>query len=349
MRILVNQLKNIGDVLLAMPAISLIRQKYPDAWITLMVVEHVAPFFVGHPLINEVLPFKYKSKKGTIKIMLKMVSLIKAGHYDVSISLDSRLRPLILTYLAGISYRIAGDGMDCGARRWYMCLYTKRVPITMQGQEHQSETFIKVVLPWLNIDNPRVDLPTFISSTNVSQQKMRNILKESLIKRKLIVLFATCGTWQGKNWSQEYFAIVIDRVIELYNADCYLIGGLGDNAYAEEICDKCINAPYNICGKTEPCDLTALFQQADLLVSIDTGLGHIAATTNIKIISIFINTNPIQWHPMSENMIVLCSEYAYKRFNLKPETWSENHQNIIPEYVLNAIARQIGEKRMIKR
>ena len=62
MRILINQLKNIGDVLLATSAIALVRQKYPDAWITLMTVPRVAPFFEKHPLIDEVLPFEYKSK-----------------------------------------------------------------------------------------------------------------------------------------------------------------------------------------------------------------------------------------------------------------------------------------------
>ena len=49
MRILVNHLKNVGDVLLATTAIELIRAAYPNAWITLMTVPHVAAFFQSHP------------------------------------------------------------------------------------------------------------------------------------------------------------------------------------------------------------------------------------------------------------------------------------------------------------
>ena len=64
MRILINQLKNIGDVLLATSVIELLRQKYPDAQITLMTIPRVAHFFENHPLIDEVLPFTYKPMNG---------------------------------------------------------------------------------------------------------------------------------------------------------------------------------------------------------------------------------------------------------------------------------------------
>ena len=85
MRILVNHLKNVGDVLLATTAIELIRTAYPNAWITLMTVPHVAAFFQNHPLIDEVLPFNYKSKTNSFFSMLKMVREVRKRKFDINI------------------------------------------------------------------------------------------------------------------------------------------------------------------------------------------------------------------------------------------------------------------------
>lgn len=95
MKILINQLKNIGDVLLATTAIELVRKVYPDAWITLMTVPRATLFFENHPLIDEVMPLSYKSKGSSISSMLEAINQIKQRHFDINISLDSRMRPLL--------------------------------------------------------------------------------------------------------------------------------------------------------------------------------------------------------------------------------------------------------------
>ncbi len=60
---------------------------------------------------------------------------------------------MLLAFLAGIPIRIAGDGMDRYGKKkeWYSFLFTDFHPITMQEKEHQSETFMKVVRPFLRL------------------------------------------------------------------------------------------------------------------------------------------------------------------------------------------------------
>lgn len=353
MKILVNQLKNIGDVLLAMPAISLIRQKYPEAWITLMVVEHVAPFFSGHPLIDAILPLNYNSKEKNFFAMRKMVRTIRREEFDLNISLDSRLRPLLLTAFAGISLRIGGDGMDRyqGDKEWYRFAFTKLVPITEQGLEHQSETFMKVVRGGLEVaaevDGKAPSLPPITQEARQRAEVLLGSAVEHSLRKK--VLFSIRGTWPGKNWSPQKFIQVIDEASQKFAVDCYIVGAEADFEYAEEICRVCQANVVNLCGKTVPQDLYAVFQAADLLVSVDTGLGHIAAALGLPLVSIFISTNPIQWHPLTKNGIILCEEYAYRRFKLTPEPWTENYQEIFPQQVLNAMEKvlngQAGEVR----
>jgi len=334
MRILINHLKNVGDVLLATTAIKLVRGKYPDAWITLMTVPHVAPFFEKHPLVDEILPFAYKSKENTIANMLAMVKEIKKRNFDMNISLESRLRPLLLAFLAGIPRRIAGDGMDrYGSKKeWYRFLFTELYPITMQEKEHQSETFMKVVRPFLGLPETITARPSMPPASEESKTRMKKLLNiDAQPKKKKKILFCVRGTHPEKNWPQERFAEVIDAANERYEADCYVVGSAADHEYAQQVIDKCRLPVHNLCGKTKPDDLVALFSCADLLVSVDTGTAHIAATTDIPIVSIFLCTNPIQWHPLSDKAKVLCYEFAFGRFGNRPVPGFITYKEVLPQ------------------
>ncbi len=347
MRILINQLKNVGDVLLAMSAISLVREKYPNAWISLLTVPRVAPFFQNHPLIDEVISLKYESKKNSLRIMWEMIKNIRKKKFDLNISLDNRLRPLLLVLLAGIPQRITGDGLDKpnSMRVWYRCLFTRVYPITNQFQEHQTETFMKVVRTFLQLPESTKARPSMPPATKESILRMEELLQIDKKEKKPKCLFCVRGTHPEKNWPPEYFAEVMDATSKKYGADCYIIGAAADCEYAENVRAICQSNVKNICGKTKPTDLVALFNTADLLVSVDTGTAHIAATTDIPIISIFLCTNPVQWHPLSDKAKVLCYEFAFGRFGLMPTSEFITHKEILSEHVLQAIEEQLAARK----
>lgn len=346
MRILINQLNNIGDVLLATSAIALVRRQYPDAWITLMTVPRVAPIFEGHPLVDEVLAFAYQSKGKSWSDMLTMVGEIKKRRFDINISLDFRLRPLLIALLAGIPVRISGDNLYQYKPRWYRFLFTKLYSVVGQYAEHQTETFLKLVRQFLSLPEDATAAPSLPSSSSEARLKMHALLKLSDTNetQRKKVLFCVRGTHPEKNWPKESFAQVIDDTAARYNADCYIIGAPGDYDYAQTVIDKCGKTVENLCGKTEPTDLVALFEISDLLVTVDTGSAHIAATTQIPIISIFLCTNPVQWRPLSSKATVLCYEWAFARFGQRPAAGFITHNIILPEHVMETIAQVLAGK-----
>lgn len=346
MKILINQLKNIGDVLLATTAIALVRKVYPNAWITLMTVPRVAPFFENHHLIDEVLPFDYKSKGGSLSSMIKITTEIKKRKFDVSISLDSRLRPLLVAFFAAIPIRIAGDGMDGHGKEWYRFLFTHMYPITRQLEEHQSETFMKVVRPFLKLPAEEKARPTMPMPSENIKKKIINLLNlQAGGQKRKKVLFCVRGTSDDKNWNPDYFAEIISKTKKTYDPDCFIIGTAGDFDYAQAIIDKCDVKVENICGKTEPADLVALFMYSDLLVSVDTGSVHIAATTDIPIIAIYLVTNPVEWRPLSARATAICEEYAFKRDGVKPTEEFIRYEKIFAEHVMHEIEREMNEEK----
>lgn len=346
MKILINQLKNVGDVLLATAAIALVRRKYPDASISLLVLPRVAPFFDDHPLLDEVIPFVYESKGKSFSTMINMVRIVKRKEFDISISLDYRLRPAILGFLSGIPCRIGCEGMDQYRQKpqkvFYRYLFNELYPITNQGHEHQVETFMKAVRPCLGLPDSAMAMPSLPISKEENKKRVKQILNiVEGVPHKKKILFCVRGTHPEKNWPPNYFVQVIDQTRALYNADCYIIGAPGDYDYGQDIVERCSGLVYNICGQTEAADLKPLCEYADLLVSVDTGTGHICATTETPLISIFLCTNPVQWRPLSDKATVLCEEFAFTRHGLKPTEECITYTKIEPEHVIKEIDRKL--------
>ena len=80
----------------------------------------------------------------------------------------------------------------------------------------------------------------------------------------------------------------------------YLTGSSSDN---EEINYVIKNVPFKLgcfLNKSIP-EVAALISKSTLFISNDTGIMHVAGTTNTSQISIFGPTNPLNWAPIGEN------------------------------------------------
>ena len=124
------------------------------------------------------------------------------------------------------------------------------------------------------------------------------------------------GTFALKTWPKEYFADVVRELKRKYNAAFFVVGAPNDKEYADEvisICEEELRKSglsekkeiINFCGSTNLLDLAALFYQTDLFVTVDTGATHIAATTGVKMVTMYGCTSPKRWHPYNENARVL--------------------------------------------
>lgn len=87
----------------------------------------------------------------------------------------------------------------------------------------------------------------------------------------------------------------VEKSVEILSAINYpviILGGPEDHEQAEEIIGK-VNGPvFNACGKFNLNQSASLVKQANVIITGDTGLMHIAAAFNKNIISVWGNTVP---------------------------------------------------------
>lgn len=312
--ILVNSLVNLGDVVLTTSAIALLRQAYPQAKITMLVRPVVREAVENNPVIDEVLIFDYKSKENSLGKMWRMVKEIKARHFDLSISFDRKSRPAILCWLAGIPTRVGADRIFDDKPSKITWLYTHTVHIKHDlVNTLQAETYQEIVRQFTGIEGHEVPVMARIPSS--SKEKADKLLSQ-LSADKMKIGLCVKGTFALKTWPKEYFADVVRELKRKYNAAFFVVGAPNDKEYADEvisICEKELGKAglaekkgiINFCGSTNLLDLAALFYKTDLFVTVDTGATHIAATTGVKMVTMYGCTSPKRWHPYNENARVL--------------------------------------------
>lgn len=304
--ILVNALVNLGDVVLTTSAIALLKKAYPEAKITMLVKPVVVQAVDNNPVIDEVIPFHYKPKENSFGQMLEMVQILKDHHFDLSISFDRKLRPALLCWLARIPVRVGPDKVFDSKPSRVTWLYTKTVHIPHDLETTlQAETYQEIVRQFTGLTEHAE--PVFARITDEARRRAESMLDE-IPHAKLKIALCVKGTFELKTWPKEYFAEVVNTLAKEYDATFFVVGAPNDAEYSDTVISG-MNVPVaNFCGETNLVELAALFEKTDLLITVDTGATHIAATTGVKMVTMYGCTSPKRWHPINKNARVLTSD-----------------------------------------
>ena len=335
--ILVNALVNLGDVVLTTGAIALLRKAYPEAQITILVKPVVRQAVENNPVIDGVIVFQYKAKDNSLYKMLDMVKEIKKRNFDLSISFDRKLRPAIICWLAGIPVRVGPNKVFDDKPSRVTWLYTDVIQIRHDlNATLQAETYQTIVREFTGLSDHMN--PVFARITDSADKRAEELLSHLSETEKHIALCVK-GTFALKTWPKEYFVEVVDALAKRYNAAFFIVGAPNDREYADEVIAAMKQPVLNFCGKTSLVDLAAIISKADLLITVDTGATHIAATTGVPMVTMYGCTSPNRWHPVNKNARVITSRETCCPCNCRPQECPSYPQpnclwRITPEMVL---------------
>lgn len=173
-------------------------------------------------------------------------------------------------------------------------------------------------------------------------------LEESLLRHQLTIdkpVLALCpGAEYGpaKCWPLEYFAEVAQRKLE-QGWQVWLFGSDKDFAAGEQIKQLSEGRAENLCGRTSLLEAAALLSQARAVVSNDSGLMHVAAALDRRVVAVFGSSSPTMTPPLGRNSTVLYQRLGCSPcFKRKCPHWrkAKKYQcllSIRPEQVLKAI------------
>ena len=300
--ILVNALVNLGDVVLTTSALALIKKNFPATKITMLVKPAVKDAVIDNPVVDDVIVLDYRAKENSFKKMRALVKEIRRRNFDLAISFDRKLRPALINFFARIPRRVGPTKVFDDNKSRVTLLYTDVVEISHDlDKTLQAETYQEIVRKFFKLEGHAE--PVFPKKNSPVAEKLLKRLPPAEFKIALCVK----GTFPLKTWSKKYFAEVVRELRKNFDAAFFIVGAPNDKTYADEVIAETGGGVENFCGETSLTDLAELFRRADLFITVDTGATHIAATTGIKMVTMYGCTSPDRWHPINKNAIALTS------------------------------------------
>jgi ADP-heptose:LPS heptosyltransferase len=268
LKILVVRFSSIGDIVLTTPILRCIKQQLKD------VELHYA---TKHNFLSVIENNIYVDKVFTIKDSLKdVIPQLKKENYDYVIDLHHNVRTLRLKTALG------KKSFSFNKLNWEKFLIVNFKKNKLPNI-HIVDRYFETV-QFLGVKNDGKGLDYFINDKD-----------EIDIPSTLPTLFHE--DYNALVVGGSYFTkqIPINKLKEICTKSAQpliLLGGKEDAAIAEQVYQFHKNKTINLCGKLNLNQSASIIQQANKVITSDTGLMHIAAAFKKDIISLWGNTIP---------------------------------------------------------
>ncbi|MFH0855949.1 MAG: lipopolysaccharide heptosyltransferase II [Candidatus Omnitrophota bacterium] len=292
-RILIARTDRIGDVLLSTPVIKALRDRYPQAYIAMMVSPYAKDIVEGNPYLDKVIILDKEGEGKNWLRSLKLIQELRRNKFDLALILHPSNRVHLLAFLSGIPRRIGYD-------RKLGFLLTDRIKHTKQlGEKHELEYNLDL-LKGLGIEpkDNKLFMPVNPESEKWAEELFR---KEAINDSDKLLAINPAASCPSKIWPAERFARVADRLAREYGFKILIIAGAKDHKLADDLMRHMRSSAINLAGKTSVTQLAGLLKRCRLFISNDSGPVHIASVVGTPVISIFgrnqAGLSPKRWGP----------------------------------------------------
>ena len=291
-KILINRDGAFGDSVVALPALSVIRQNFPSAEIDLIAFsDHgvtFADFNLKDGLINTILVKNKKDRGNTIKEL-------KKNNYELFIQLPQNLNlyksirnMIVVRFFMNIK---SGFGWDYGRIKSFIGvqkIYLSTPTETMRLLHNLKNEGL----------NGKISYP--IKSIRPSNQSVIDLLKQN------IAVFIIGGKLKIKKWPLENWVKLANLIGKDY--EIIIVGGPSEEKEAKNIKLQTENS-HNFCNKFTISELFYVFKNSQIAISNDTGAMHLCDATGTPVIGLF-STKELspKWYPNNEKSIVIENE-----------------------------------------
>lgn len=311
----------LGDLLLLSSLVDGVRKAIPDARIVL----------IGSGTNRALAPLLDVPEFVTLAVSRpdKALSDLRALNLDLVLDSTQWARlPALLCALSGIP----SVGFETPGQKRHYC-YSRCV--THRNDEHEVDNFRALAKPCLDIPATRPRL--------VVSDESRAYITELGLCRYVVLhpwpsgIKSDLKQWPTQNW------VALARYLGSRDITVAITGAPVD-APASTVLSEAIGAAArveNFAGKFSLSQTAALLEAAACVVSVNTGVMHMAATFDLPLVALHGPTNPLRWGPLSD-MATDCRPSAkncgYLNLGFEyPENPPDCMGSISPEAVITAV------------
>lgn len=180
-------------------------------------------------------------------------------------------------------------------------LYTHLVSLT--PERHMLENNLKMA-QFLEIPEPKENSLTPLPT---APTHLKNPLPTQKGRKRIVINVNSSDLSWHRMWVEDNWVALCKKLLETPEVELVFPGVNSELPRVERIMRK-LEHPgrvFNLAGKSTLLELLILLENSDLVVSVDSGIMHLAAWAGVPLVGLFGPETPSLYAPRSKNAIVL--------------------------------------------
>ena len=298
--ILVIDFGQLGDVVLSVPALRAIREKFRDARITVAVGKPGAGVialsgYADATLVVDRVALRDGPTLVSIARIIKLVKNVRQAKFDFVIDLHSFAETNLLGFLSGAPKRLYSRRPNRSLN--YLSNFRPQPP-TEDNTKHFADRYLDVLRP--------LDIQGVSSIPRLPTWPSEDVAVEKMFRKEGISLAVPCvGIFPGasdptRRWPMERFATLADHLIRNEGIRVLVFAGPEERQFLQQIRREFPPSTILFDRLTIP-QLASALARLSVFVSNDTGPIHIAAAVGTAVVMLMHRPTPHSFVPLEQH------------------------------------------------
>ena len=286
----------VGDMVLAHSLFQALKNQNPDTIIDVAAPAWTLPLLARMPEVSHAIALPFKHGQLALLERIQFGRSLKAKGYTQAILLVNSFKSAILPLAAGIPLRTGFLG------EFRHGLLNDIRPLDKSKLPRTVDRFVALGMGIQDQATPQISNPKLIADQN---NALRVLEKNGMNKpeQKILGLCPGAEYGEAKRWPAEYYAEVANKALNK-GWQVWLFGSDKDIPVTTTINDLVRGRCQDWGGKTNLGEAIDLMSLCDTVISNDSGLMHVAAALDKKLIAIYGSSDPHHTPPMHPDAVV---------------------------------------------
>ena len=303
MKLLIRATNWVGDAIMALPALRLVRERFPEAHIAILALPYVAKIYDRQGIADELMVYDRKGEHSGLRGRSRLAAALRAKKFDTALLLQNAFDAAWIAWRGGIPERV---GYDRDARG---LLLTQAIPVPKRGEipAHEKYYYLELLrrAGWLDKlpEIPEISLRVADEDSQRAEGKLRSLGVRAGALRIAVAAGASYGS--AKCWPPERFAEALNQMRRERDADVILFGTPAEAVVAAAIAGALGQPALDLTGNTLIGELPALLKCCSVFLGNDSGAMHVAAAVGLPVVAVFGPTDPDGTAPVTRRCTVV--------------------------------------------
>jgi heptosyltransferase-2 len=293
---------HLSEYVLSTPVLRALRQRFPNAHISLLVLPIAAEAAQNLQTINELIVMQERLSGWSMKSFRQFWRQLRRG-FDLAVVLNTVSHSLTSDLLAHFSRSKAVLGSTY--LRFPHCsrnfFYNMEAPY-WEGTKHQTDRNLDIVR-YIGADTP--DRRAAMTLLPDELEAGKKFLRDAGTTEEELIVAIHIGAGMIRNrWHPESFAVVAAHLQKEYNARIVAIWSAHEENLAFHFLSSIDFRPIAAKG-LKIRQLAGIIANCRLFIGNDAGIMHVAAATNTPVIAIYGSNDPEEWKPLGDHFFAV--------------------------------------------